>query len=277
MHQHLPDTADLGLPVHPTKRHPLTGEPLRAVYVTRRGRVMWPIIGAAPDEPPAGGQGGGQGGNTGGGDGGGQGGGDQGGTGGQGGSGSQSRNATDAQGNDLGFPANTPIAEMTDKEQAAYWRNTSRKHEGNWKTIAGDRPLDEVRKDLDELGEIRKSQQTPADQALSERYDQGKADGLTAARTETATTLLRGSLEAAGVPEAELEELLPTINVATFIGDNGVDTTKIQNFAKRFTPAGRDGQQDRRRDFGGGQRREGQQRRGDRGRTEAQRRYPKTT
>lgn len=44
------------LPVHPTKRHPLTGKPLTAVGFSRRGPI-WPIIGAsedddAPDETP---------------------------------------------------------------------------------------------------------------------------------------------------------------------------------------------------------------------------------
>jgi hypothetical protein len=46
---HLPD-----LPVHPTLRHPRTGAPLRAVGFTRSGRAMWPILGAAPDDPPSG-------------------------------------------------------------------------------------------------------------------------------------------------------------------------------------------------------------------------------
>lgn len=38
------------LPVHPTKRHPRTGEPLRAVGITRRGQIMWPVLGASPDD-----------------------------------------------------------------------------------------------------------------------------------------------------------------------------------------------------------------------------------
>lgn len=274
---------DPALPVHPTKRHPLTGDPLQAVYVTSRGRVMWPIIGASPDEPPAGGQGGQGGSGTGGSgndQGAGQSGGQSGGQGaGQSGSGDQGTggrsNATDGQGNDLGFPAETPIAEMTDKQQAAYWRHNARKHETTWKSVAGDRPLADVQKDLQELGEIRRSQQTPADQALSERYDQGKNEGIKAARTETATTLFRGALETAGVAAAEIDDLVSNLNVANFVTDSGVDTTKIRDFARKFTPAGRDGNQQRGRDFGGGPRREGQERRGDRGRAEAQKRHPK--
>lgn len=36
---------------HPYLRHPLTGEPLQAVGVSRRGPI-WPIIGAAEGDPP---------------------------------------------------------------------------------------------------------------------------------------------------------------------------------------------------------------------------------
>lgn len=35
---------------HPTMTHPKTGEPLEAVYVTKRGVVMWPVMGASPDD-----------------------------------------------------------------------------------------------------------------------------------------------------------------------------------------------------------------------------------
>lgn len=41
------------LPVHPTARHPLTGQPLRAVYIDKYGAPRWPVLGAAPDDPPA--------------------------------------------------------------------------------------------------------------------------------------------------------------------------------------------------------------------------------
>lgn len=44
------------LPIHPTLTHPVTGEPLRAVFVSRAGRVYWPILGGS--EGGAGGEGG---------------------------------------------------------------------------------------------------------------------------------------------------------------------------------------------------------------------------
>lgn len=44
-----------GMPIHPTLSHPITGEPLFASWVSPRGRVYWPILGAS--EPPEGGDG----------------------------------------------------------------------------------------------------------------------------------------------------------------------------------------------------------------------------
>jgi hypothetical protein len=41
------------LPLWPGKRHPLTGEPLRAIAMhPRTGQPVWPCMGGAPDDPP---------------------------------------------------------------------------------------------------------------------------------------------------------------------------------------------------------------------------------
>lgn len=41
----------LELPVHPSKRHPLTGALLRAVGVLPNGKVIWPILGGDDTDP----------------------------------------------------------------------------------------------------------------------------------------------------------------------------------------------------------------------------------
>lgn len=40
----------VGMPIHPSKTHPLTGEPIEALYVTKAGKICWPIMGAAEDD-----------------------------------------------------------------------------------------------------------------------------------------------------------------------------------------------------------------------------------
>lgn len=261
---------ELDMPVHPTKRHPLTGEPLKAIYVRKDGRVCWPIIGAADDADKDKG-----------------GGGDtdddkdkdkgSGSAGGGGGDAGASSNATDAQGNDLGYPKDTPTAEMTDKQQTAYWKHNSRRHESRLKDIVGDRAPEDLKKDLEAYAELKKAQQTPAEQALTERFDQGKAEGIATERKASATAIFRGALESGGVTGDDLEDLVVGFNVDTFVTDKGIDTTKITNFAKKFSTSGKDTQQQRQRDFGGGRRQEGQPARGSGGKAEAERRFKKTT
>lgn len=45
------------LPTHPTLTHPLTGQPLQALGVTRSGRIIWPVLGGSEDAGGGSGQG----------------------------------------------------------------------------------------------------------------------------------------------------------------------------------------------------------------------------
>lgn len=183
-------------------------------------------------------------------------------------------NALDDQGKDLGFPKDTPVAEMKAEQQTAYWRNEAQKHQGRYKNLTGDRSFDETKAALEEHAKFQRDQQTPAEQALADARTQGKTEGLTAARTEAASAIFRGALEAGGIPEADIEELATNFNVGNFIGDNGIETAKITAFAKRFTTPGT-GTPPTRRDYGAGQRPPGAPARGAAGQAEADRRFPK--
>lgn len=255
----------LDLPVHPTNRHPLTGQPLRAVGYRRNGEPIWPILGGDDTVEPAGGQqqepgssGGGQ-----------Q---PAGGTGGV-------QNATDDQGNDLGYPANTRVAEMTAEQQASYWRHHAQKHEGRYKSLVGDKSFDDAKTALEQYEEIQRQQMTPAEQALTAAREEGKTEGITSERRKAATAIFKATLEAKGLDESDVAELTANFSVDGYITDDGVDTTKIANFAARFAKSGTDDTERRRRDYGGGNRGGGQQptTRGSRGKAEAQKRFGKTT
>lgn len=185
-------------------------------------------------------------------------------------------NATDSQGNDLGFPKDTPVAQMTPQQSSSYWQHQSTKHEGRYKNLVGDRSFDQARSDFDELDKIRQEQQTPAEQALNTARDEGKAAGIQSERENTAKAVFRGALESQGITGEELDEIASNFTVASYIGDNGVDTTKITSFAKKFRPSGTDNSTPP--DFGGGHRRESPSgTRGADGRAEAERRFGKKT
>lgn len=259
------------LPKHPTMRHPLTGLPLQAVGLRADGRPIWPIMGASPDDTPGGGGGAGGNGESGGAQGGSQ-------DGSQGGAGSSgSGNAVDDKGRDLGFPKDTAVAEMTDAQQAAYWRNQSRKHQGRFDSLVGDRSYDDVKADLDAYATIQREQRTPAEQALADAREEGRKQALATERAASATAVFRGALETGGITGDDLDELVTNFNVANYVSDDGVDTTKITSFAKRFTTAPGTGSTDRRRDFGGGNRGSGtgQKQRGAGGKAEAEKRFGK--
>lgn len=123
----------------------------------RFARVMrtGPLAG---DTPPAGGGGGGNGTGQGGGQGG-QGAGANGAAAGAGSQGAAQNGAQNGGGNaggsgtDPGYPANTPVAEMTTEQQLAYWKFHSRKHEGRLQGL-GLTPGQEA----DELKSLREAQ-----------------------------------------------------------------------------------------------------------------------
>lgn len=222
-------------------KRPITPDNLDELFAHHRA-----ITGGWRMEGGTGGDGGGSGDDGGaGGDGGGSG---DGGGAGSGGGG----NALDEQGKDLGYPKDTPTTDMTDAQRAAYWQHQSKKHEGRYKNLAGDRSFDDVRKDLAELEEIRKQQQTPAEQALNAARDEGKQSGIKGERQNSARAIFKGALEAAGVEGERLATLTTGFNPDAFIGDDGVDTTKLTSYVKELAPAGTANQQQRRRDFGGG-------------------------
>jgi hypothetical protein len=263
-------------PTH-TFRGPITLDTLDDLFDHHRRQFGgWSMEGDGGDGGSGGGTGGAGGSGDGGGQGGGAGGGADGGSGSGGSSSGGTQAATDAQGNDLGFPKDTPVAEMTDKQATAYWKHKARKHEGRVSELVGDRTPEQVKQDLAELAELKKAQQTPAEQALTEAREEGKKEATAAERAKTAAAIFKGALEAHKVDESDIEELVTNFNVAGYITDDGVDTTKITNFAKKFAPSGKDTSSTRRRDFGGGSRTDdGQHSRGSGGKAEAERRFGK--
>ncbi|MCM0622503.1 hypothetical protein [Nocardioides bruguierae] len=236
---HLPTA----LPVHHTARDPRTGELLQALWVSPSGRVFWPLLGASPDDPSN------DDGASGADDSKGGGSSDQGGDQGGGGTG-------DDKSQDLGYPRGTPVVEMTEKQQAAYWRHQSQKHEGRYKSLTGDRSFDDVRKDLSELAEIRRAQMTPSEQAIAEAREQGKAEALALAGNEAATAIFIAQLTLQGHSEDAAKALAENFNVTNFVKDGRVDTDSLAAFAKRFDRAATadEDDKDKRRDFGGGKR-----------------------
>lgn len=225
------------LPLHPSKVHPLTGEPLRAIgFNPKTGAPRWPIMGGAPDPDPA------------------------------------DPTKTDPPPADppktdppktdppenKGFPENTPVASMTIEQQAAYWQHNSKKHEnrvGEYKQALGGRTTDQLNADLEAAEKLRQQALTDQERAVEEARKEGQ--------TSTAAELGPKSVRAAfdlllgdAMEKDTLDSEMDLLDLSKFLTSSGdVDTAKVRAHAQKIAPSGKGTGKDRQPfDFGGGNR-----------------------
>lgn len=203
------------LPVHPTKRHPHTGAPLRAIYVRGDGRVFWPILGASPDDPadkpedkPA-------------------------------------DKPEDKPGDkpsdkpdDKGFPEHTPVAEMTTEQQAAYHRFQSRKHEGrakDWADAFPGKTAAEIKVIVEKAEADRRNLLTLDDKTLEDARAEARATALAEIGPKAVASAFNLLLPS-DMPDTEKAEVLEVIDLKKFLNsDNEVDTAKVKAHVARIT------------------------------------------
>lgn len=90
------------------------------------------------------------------------------------------------------FPANTPVAEMTVDQQAAYWKHQSRQHEGRVKAF-GDLTPDAAREAIQERDKLKNEKLTADEKAV----EAAKAEGATPWKTALANERVNNALERA--------------------------------------------------------------------------------
>lgn len=252
------NTVQNALPVHPFKRHPHTGELLRAVGILPSGRIVWPILGASPDDPPPAGA-------------------------------PAGAPATppaptppkpaEPPAETTGFPANTPVAEMTAPQQTAYWKHQAKKHEtrnAELMQITGNKFGDSLKAELDELGKLRTAQMSDADKAIEAakaevRVETARTAGQTAARVALEFAL--GHSE-----KNDQSALIDTLDLGKLVNTDGsVAADKVRALVATIAPSVKGpGGTTRSTDYGGGSRQGTQQPSGGQaGASEADRRFGK--
>ncbi|WP_164911881.1 hypothetical protein [Mycobacteroides franklinii] len=185
------------LPIHPFTH-------VQAIGFTSRGPV-WPVMGGSGDgdEDAAGAQGG-----------------------------AQSGQGASQGGSDKGFPADTPVAQMTDAQQAAYWKHYSREHEGKAKafTTLGVTP-EQIQQLQERNAELEKAQMDAGELALKEATDKAAADARAATEADWKPKLLASQLKSAAsqvLSGDQLTEWLDSVDPGKFVGDNGeIDESKV--------------------------------------------------
>jgi hypothetical protein len=201
--------------------HPRSLEPIAPVGYRKNGRPIWPILGGSepPNQPPA-------------------------------------DPPNDPPPNDppadpdKGFPENTSVAEMTDKQQAAYWKYQSRKHEN---TVKARSDYDDLKTKAAEADRLRQERETENEKAIREAREQAAADE----RQRLAPSLVQSEFRAAakGVLTAEqTAALIEDLDLTKYLTATGeVDTAKVEKKVTAFAPNGQQ-QGGGRQDLGQGRR-----------------------
>lgn len=142
--------------------------------------------------------------------------------------------------NEHGYPDATPVADMTQEQQTAYWKFHARKHETRAQQHAAE---------LEQLRTATPPAQDPATGTSPEQVQQMITEAVETARAEERRTasleLARTSVSAAlasVIPEEDKRgRVLAGLDPAAFLSDTGtVDADKVTAFAETFTPSAPD-------------------------------------
>lgn len=142
---------------------------------------------------------------------------------------------------DKGFPADTPLAEMTTEQQLAYWKHQSRKHENNYKNLGNVEELKTKAQKWDEAN--------PPKPPANDDDKSGKPIDVDALRKQIALEI---KLEAAPelvrtqfkgligdrVSEERLTGILEDLDTKKYVKEDGsVDVDRIKSKAELLAPA----------------------------------------
>jgi hypothetical protein len=130
-----------------------------------------------------------------------------------------------------GYPANTPVADMSPEQQASYWKTQARKHEGRASERAD---YDQLKSELDKL---RAATQTESEKAINEAKALGRTEAVREINGGAVMALLEGALTLRGKSDEQVSSALRYINVDAFIADGVPDTKAIIAFADSLAPA----------------------------------------
>lgn len=134
-----------------------------------------------------------------------------------------------------GFPANTPVAEMTDKQAAEYWKHQARKHEGRVKSM-GD--YDTLKANSEQYAKLVEASKTEQEKAI----DSAKAEARTATLREVGSRLVDAQITAVSagrMSDGMRTALLDGLDRSRFLtADGDVDADKVKAFVDGIAPAG---------------------------------------
>lgn len=138
--------------------------------------------------------------------------------------------------NEHGFPDKTPINDMTEGQQAAYWRHQARKHEDRVKSMAD---YDALKAERDTL---KSKTQTADEKALEAAKKEAGEAAAAAERAKMAPRLVAAEFKAANgggrIPAEQLKLVLDGLDPSKFLTAEGeVDADKVKQYVDGIAPA----------------------------------------
>jgi hypothetical protein len=137
-----------------------------------------------------------------------------------------------------GFPADTPVAEMTQEQQLAYWQHQSRKHERRASSRAD---YDDLKAKAAELEQLKAANQTEAEKALAEAREEARREGEVLGAGRYLTDAVKAKFQhLTGMDDDETTEAFGDLGIdpAQFVKDDGdIDVDRITKLAARVAPA----------------------------------------
>lgn len=160
---------------------------------------------------------------------------------GSGGAGSQAEGGSGDRGADKGgFPDGTPLEQMTEAQQIAYWKHQSRKHENAAKARAD---YDDLKAKADELAQLKAANQTEQEKALEEAREAARREGENIGAERYLKDAVMGRFQAlTGKSEDDVAKAFAHVDAHSFVTDKGdLDVDALKEFASTFGAASTQG------------------------------------
>lgn len=138
----------------------------------------------------------------------------------------------------LGFPADTPVKDMSIQEQAAYWKHYARQHEERAKPFKDLTPeaLQALREKADQHDALERELMSDKDKAVADAED--RATQATTARFAEKLVKAEFKSAAAGRLDADrLNAILAPLDLTKFLDKSGdVDEAKVTSYVDSIAP-----------------------------------------
>lgn len=117
-----------------------------------------------------------------------------------------------------GFPADTPLAEMSVEQREAYWKDKARKHESR----ANERSdYDDLKAKAARLEELERENESEKDKAVREAREEASREALAGVHEQTVNAMARMALRSRGVKDEDIESFVTETNLSAFVADDG--------------------------------------------------------